>query len=174
MKKLLRLLHGIEDGLLVALLGAMILLATLQILLRNGFGAGIDSADSILRVLVLWLGMVGAGVASRTNRHIRIDVLSGLLGARTGLLLEALVSLVSAAVCSTVAVTGMDWVRFEYQDGMAGIAGLPAWMLEVIVPFTFGLIGLRYALSAIRIGRYFLRRWLLHLALRRPQQELGS
>ena len=69
-------IHRIEDALLVLLLSIMIVLATTQILLRNFFDLGFVWADPLLRVMVLWLGMIGATVATRDNRHIRIDLLS--------------------------------------------------------------------------------------------------
>ena len=71
-------LHRAEDALLVLLLSAMIALASTQILLRNLFDSGFVWIDPLLRVLVLWLGLIGATVATRNNRHIRIDLLSKL------------------------------------------------------------------------------------------------
>ena len=67
-------LHRIEDGILVAILCLMIGLAALQIVLRNFLGAGIVYADMLVRILVLWIGLVGAMVAARQNKHISIDV----------------------------------------------------------------------------------------------------
>ncbi len=73
-----RLLAGalgrLEDALLVALLGVLLLLASTQILLRNLFDAGLTWADPLLRVLVLWLGLLGAMIASRSGKHITLDV----------------------------------------------------------------------------------------------------
>ena len=53
-------LHRFEDVLLALLLTAMILLAPLQIVLRHGFDGGISWADPLLRVGVLWLGLLGS------------------------------------------------------------------------------------------------------------------
>ena len=74
-------LHRAEDALLVLLLSAMIVLAATQIMLRNFFDSGFVWIDPLLRVLVLWLGLIGATVATRNNRHIRIDLLSGFSAA---------------------------------------------------------------------------------------------
>jgi TRAP-type C4-dicarboxylate transport system permease small subunit len=174
MKRAFRLLHRAEDSLLVAMLGGMVLLASTQILLRTGFDSGIDWADSMLRMMVLWLGMVGASVASRSNKHIRIDLISGLLNRQLNLLLQGTVSLISAAVCILIAWHGARWVRLEYEDQMDGFAGIPAWVFEAIIPIAFMLIGLRYALATLRIGIYFVRRQCLHLGLRAPRGEIRS
>ena len=54
----------------------MILLSSAQILLRNFFDSGIDWADPLLRLLVLWVGMQGAMLATHYDKHIRIDLVS--------------------------------------------------------------------------------------------------
>lgn len=155
MDKLKIFLHRFEDSILVLLLCSMILLASTQILLRNLFDFGIVWADPLLRVMVLWLGLVGATVASRDNKHIRIDLLSDFFKKRTHQLIQCLVGLFSGAICLIIAWHGMRWVRLDYLDELAGFAGIPAWMLEVIVPVSFALIGLRYCLLAISWGRLY-------------------
>lgn len=138
--------HRAEDALLVVLLSAMIVLAAAQILMRNFFDSGFVWIDPLLRVMVLWLGLIGATVATRDNKHIRIDLTSKLFRRNTHRLVQALVGQISAWTCLVIAWYGMRWIRLDYEDGVASFAGIPAWMLEIIVPLSFGLIGLRYLL----------------------------
>lgn len=144
MRLWIKRLHRVEDALLVILLSAMIVLASLQILLRNFFELGFVWADPLLRVLVLWLGLLGATVATRDNKHIRIDLLSRFFKRNTHRLMQAVVGQISAWVCLVIAWYGFGWIRLDYEDGVTAFAGIPAWMLAVIVPLSFGLIGLRY------------------------------
>ena len=65
-----------EDTLLVLILSAMILLAAGQIILRNFLDIGFIWGDELLRMLVLWLAVAGALAASRSDKHISIDVLN--------------------------------------------------------------------------------------------------
>ena len=74
-----RLGQLLENIALVVMLGGMILLAFGQIVLREVFETGFVWADELIKVMVLWLVMIGAVAASRDDRHIRIDVLSQLL-----------------------------------------------------------------------------------------------
>jgi len=152
-------LHRCEDMLLATLLGAVILLATTQILLRNLFDLGLVWIDPLLRAMVLWLGMVGAAIASRENRHIRIDLLSRFFRQRVNLAIQGLVTLFCAGVCLLLAWYGAQWVRFEHQDRLTGAAGIPVWQLEVVIPLSFALMGLRYGFASSRIARYFYRRY---------------
>jgi len=56
--KLFRWVHLTEDALLVFSLLAMLCIALLQIILRNGFDSGMLWAESFSRVLELWIGML--------------------------------------------------------------------------------------------------------------------
>jgi TRAP-type C4-dicarboxylate transport system permease small subunit len=167
MNLLFNMVHRLEDTLLVVLLSAIILLASTQIVLRNLFDYGLVWADPLLRIMVLWLGLTGATVASRKNKHIRIDLLSRFFKKKTNLIIQALVSLFSTWVCLVIAWQGTHWIRLEYAYEMPGFAGIPAWILEIIIPVSFALIGIRYCLISLRIGRLFYRRIHLHLELRR-------
>ena len=69
-------INRVEQILVAALLTVMILLAFSQIVLRNFFATGIDWADSLVRYLVVWVGFVGAAIATKEGKHITIDVLS--------------------------------------------------------------------------------------------------
>ena len=150
-------LHRVEDGLLALLLAIMIVLAGTQILLRNLFDSGVVWIDPLLRVLVLWLGLLGATVATRHDRHIRIDLLSRYFKRNTHRLVQALVGQVSAWTCLVIAWFGLDWIRLDYNDGITWFGEVPAWMVESIVPFAFALIGLRYLLLSLNSARRYYR-----------------
>lgn len=159
MKAWVKRLHRAEDALLVLLLAGMLFLAALQIVLRNFFEIGIVWADPLLRVGVLWLGLIGATVATRQNKHIRIDLLSKAFSRNTHRLIQAVVGQISAWTCLVIGWYGMHWIRLDYEDGYTAFAGIPAWMLEIIVPLSFAVIGVRYfILSQVWAKRHYLHR----------------
>lgn len=147
--RLVRGLRRLEDGLLALLLTGMILLATLQILLRNVFDTGIVWADPAVRVLVLWVGLLGALAASRDDRHINVDVLSRVLPERPRRAVSTLTRLFTAGVAATVSFHSGRFVLSELEFGSVAFAGLPSWALASIIPIAFGGIALRYLLLAL-------------------------
>ena len=151
--------HRVEDALLVLVLSAMILLAGSQIVMRNLFDSGFVWIDPLLRVLVLWLGLIGATVATRDNKHIRIDLSAKFFELKTHLLVQSFVGQISAWTCLLIGAYGMNWIRLDYADGLTAFLGIPAWMLEIIVPLSFALIGVRYLVMSICWFRMFLREW---------------
>ena len=150
-------IHRIEDALLVLLLSIMILLAATQILLRNFFDLGFVWADPLLRVMVLWLGMIGATVATRDNKHIRIDLLSRFFKRNTERLIQSIIGQFSAWICLVIGWYGMVWIQLDYADGVTAVAGIPAWMLEIVVPISFALIGIRYFAMSIGSLRLYIK-----------------
>lgn len=154
LQRSLRWLHGFEDLLLAGLLLGMILLAASQILLRNFFDWNFSWGDPLVRVLVLWVGMLGAMAASRRtdkggNRHISIDVLSPLLAGRRLHAANCLTALFTAAVCGLLAWHCGRFVYEEMQFGATGVGGVPLWWFQSVLPLGFGVMTLRFALSAL-------------------------
>jgi TRAP-type C4-dicarboxylate transport system permease small subunit len=145
----LGLLHRLEDGLLALTLGLLILLAPLQLFLRNFFDSGIGWGDPLLRVLVLWVGMLGALAATRGRRQISIDLLSHAVGERVRSGVGVVTSLFTALVCAVVAYHSARFVASEIEHEAIAFAGVPAWTCEIVIPVVLGLIALRYALYSI-------------------------
>jgi len=83
MKKILQTVDSglayVETGLIILILGSMVLLSFLQVLMRNFFDTGILWGDIFLRHLVLWVGFIGASLATREEKHINIDLLTRLI-----------------------------------------------------------------------------------------------
>jgi TRAP-type C4-dicarboxylate transport system permease small subunit len=152
-----RIIHLLEDSLLVGLLVSMIVLSSGEIILRNFFDFGIIWIDPLLRVLVLWTGLIGATVASRENKHIRIDLISRLFSKRMHLVIQVFVGLFTATVSGIIAWHGARWVLMDYQDRLTSFHGLPSWVLEIIIPVAFGLIAIRYLLHSVCWAGMFIR-----------------
>lgn len=139
-----------EDALLVLILSTMILLAAGQIILRNFLDIGFIWGDEILRMLVLWLAVAGALAASRSDKHISIDVLNRFLPERVSLLAKIVVHLFTAVICAYVAWHSLAFVQMskEFEDTLLG--DVPAWILQSILPVGFGLMAWRYGLFTIK------------------------
>lgn len=149
LEKGLACLHFLENSLLVGLLMVMIGVAVAQIIMRNGFDSGFLWADSLLRVLVLWIGMIGALVASRDQRHISIDVAGKYLPAHAAKVVTVFNALFTTAVCALLAWYSYEFVKIEYESPSIAFANVPTWICESVMPVTFGLIALRYLIVAV-------------------------
>ncbi len=141
----------LEQFLIAALLTVMILLAFWQIVLRNFFATGIDWGDSLVRYLVVWVGFVGAAVATKEGKHITIDVLSRWITGKGKNAIQVISNLSSAFICWILAWAGIKFIWFEAEMGGTTFFDLPIWIPELIIPITFGLMTLRYILRLINV-----------------------
>ena len=74
--RLLRGIHRVEDWLLAGLLLGLLAIALVQIGLRIFFHSGLEWAEPVGRLGLLWLALGGGALgATRSRRHIGIDAL---------------------------------------------------------------------------------------------------
>ena len=149
MKRLLHWLHRTEDAVIIGILCLMIVPAVLQIVLRNFFGIGITWIDPLLQNAVLWIGMLGAMIASREGGHIRIDLVSRFVSQTMRCFVAATTHLFTASLCGLMAWYSFQHVQEEAAFGGMAFAQVPSWWLQTIIPVGFALISLRFALRFV-------------------------
>jgi len=134
----------LEETFLCLLLAGMILLACLQIALRDVFSGGLLWADPLLRYLVLWSGMFGAAVATRMGKHIGLDVVSYLVPAGMKPWLKLLIHLFSTLVSAALTWAAVSFVRNEAEFGGTSLLSIPSWAWNLVFPLAFGLMTFRF------------------------------
>ena len=141
-------LGRVEKFLIAATLSIMILLAFLQIILRNVFSTGISWGDSLVRYLVLWVGFIGASLASKEEKHITIEVFSRWFSGHGNRYLKGIPHLVSAIICGLLTFAAWTFVKNEAQMGGTTFLEIPVWIPQIIIPITFALMTLRFGIHA--------------------------
>lgn len=149
-KRLERFGQLAENAALVMLLGGMIVLAVLQIVLRELFSTGFLWADELVKLMVLWLAMIGSIAATRDNRHIRIDVLSHLLPPPVVAITRALVDLFAAVVCGVIAWQSWRYLSLEIEFEDTVLIDTPAWIAHFVLPLAFALICYRFVVLVLK------------------------
>lgn len=138
-----------ENAALVILLGSMVLLGVGQILLREIFETGIFWADELIKLIVLWLAMIGSIAATRDNRHIRIDALSHLLPDNAVTAVRVLVDVFAAVVCAVIAWQAWRYLQVEIEFEDTVLIDTPAWLAHGVLPLAFALVSYRFGIAAL-------------------------
>ncbi|NOQ15124.1 MAG: TRAP transporter small permease subunit [Methyloprofundus sp.] len=154
--RLLRITHILEDSFLVMLLSSMIILAVTQIVLRNFFDSGLQWIDPLLRLLVLWVGMAGAMVASREDHHISIDVFARNMSKHIQQAVRVFTDVFTCLVAAIIAYHSGRLVLMDQEAESIAFAAIPSWVCELILPLAFGVIALRYLIFAVTHARQLL------------------
>lgn len=149
LRRLDDVLAVVERSAVVLLLTALVGLGLLQIVLRNLLASGLFWADGLLRHIVLWLGFLGASLATRERRHLSIDALMRALPVRGRPWLTLLTELVAAMICALLTRDALTLVRYEYTAGTVLASGVATWLAQSIIPLGFFTMTLRFTLRAL-------------------------
>ena len=93
-----------ENTALVVLLGTMIGVSVFQIINRQLLDGSfsLSWADELVKIIVLWLAMVGSIAAARENKHIRIDLITHVLSGPVVAWAKVIVDVFATAVCAVI------------------------------------------------------------------------
>lgn len=137
---------ALENAALVILLGAMMLLAVAQIALRF-VNISFVWADELVKLLVLWIALVASIAASRSNRHLRIDLLSHFVADKYARFPRIVVDAFAAFICGVLAWHSMRYVQLTIESGDTVLTNLPAWTAYFLLPLSLILMSYRFLLS---------------------------
>lgn len=142
-------INKLEDWFLILTLAVMVVLAVAQIFYRNIFGEGVVWIDPLLRILVLWVAIAVAVVATRTDNHIRIDFFTHYISKKYIKYLQRSVYAFCIFICGFIAWHAVRFVQMDYEYETIAFANVPAWITELIIPVGFFMIAFRYLLLFI-------------------------
>lgn len=144
-----------ENTALVVLLGTMIGVSVFQIINRQLLDGifSLSWADELVKIIVLWLAMVGSVAAARDNKHIRIDLITHVLSGPVVAWAKVIVDLFAAVVCAVIGWSAYRLIREEMSWGDTIFTDVPIWMLHVIVPLAFLLLSYQFL---VRTGKLLL------------------
>jgi C4-dicarboxylate transporter DctM subunit len=134
---------GALDWFLALVLGAMMLLPLIEAALRRLFQTGISNQTSIVQHLTLVAGMAGAAIAAREGRLLSLGSLDMLIRPGIRPLAKLLGGSVAAAVAALLCWASIQFVRAERGGGASIAYGVPAWVVQLVLPIGFALITFR-------------------------------
>ena len=145
-------LARVESALLVVALLGILGLGVAQIVLRF-FAISFDWADEVMRNLTLWLGFLGASVATMEGKHINVDALTRFLAPRMRAAAALLVGLAAAGISAVLCWSALKVVlssieRLGTDAGVVSAAGIPVAVWQSLLPVAMAIIALRFLFKA--------------------------
>lgn len=141
-----------ETAVLVIVVMVMVFMSFLQVILRNVFDQGILWGDIFLRHLVLWVGFIGASLATKENKHINIDVLGRVLKGRAKSIVNVITHFFAAFICFILVTASWTFVQQERMFETTLFHDIPSWYFQIIIPIGFALMLIRFILLGIHDG----------------------
>jgi C4-dicarboxylate transporter, DctQ subunit len=138
-------LDHLEEGFMAVALAFMTIITFVQVCLRYLFGTGFVWSLEATTYTFAWLVLVGMAYGVRTGTHIVVDALTNKLPPPA----QRAVGVVALALCLTYCAL-MLYASTVFVDRLATLGNdardipLPRWLLTVIMPIAYALLGLRF------------------------------
>jgi C4-dicarboxylate transporter, DctQ subunit len=147
------LLDHVEERFMAIALAFMTLITFVQVCLRFFFGTGFVWSLEATTYTFAWLVLVGMSYGVRTKSHIAVDILTSRLSPVAQRLVGLLALLLCLVYCAFMFYGGYAFVdRLAQLGNNARDIPLPRWLLTVIMPVAFALLGLRFAQAGWKLA----------------------
>ena len=120
---------------------AMVALPTLETVVRRFTGYGVPGAASYTEHLTLWVGFIGALLATATNHHLALSTVDLFKSEKLRGLSRGYGAMVTAVVCAILTYASIDMILAD-KDRVDTLPFkvVPAWFFRWVVPLA--LLGL--------------------------------
>lgn len=126
------------------LLVAMIVLPAASTLARRFLGRELPGASVLAQHITLWIGFLGAALATATGRHLALATIDLFPAGRPRRAAAFLGQAVSAAACALLAWASAKLVQVEWEGfGQVAFGIRVAWS-QLVMPIGFGVMALRF------------------------------
>ncbi|MDH5716829.1 MAG: TRAP transporter large permease subunit [Spirochaetia bacterium] len=122
----------------------MAFLPVLEIVLRAVFGVGISGSNEFVQHLTLWVGFIGAALASLEKQHLSLSSGIKIIPERYNHIIRIGTAIISTAVSAGLAWGSYEYVMFETASDAVVGGKIPVWIVELILPISFFLITFRF------------------------------
>lgn len=139
---------------IILLLSGMTLLTFAQVVARYVFNSGFVWALEVTTYMFAWLVMIGISYGVKVGFHIGIDAVVKLMSPRVQRLIGLLASLLCLLYAGILLIGSYRYVDTMHMLGIeAEDIALERWLLAIILPIGFALLGGRLMQAAWRILR---------------------
>ena len=136
-----------ENAMLVILFAALMILAVMQIALRIFFSAGFVWTEELLKLIVLWITLIASIAASRSDRHLRIDLISHFVPEKYARAPRMVVDLFAASICAVLAWQSYRYLELSIEFEDTVLVDIPAWTAYSVLPFAFAVMTYRFLVA---------------------------
>jgi TRAP-type C4-dicarboxylate transport system permease small subunit len=146
----------VETAVVVLALSLMVTLKFVDVVLRNIGRGGVPEFATIAQHLVIWVGMLGASLATAERKHIAIEVFAPVLTPSGRRVVDGVIDVAAMLASAFFAYVAWRWIEFSERPDPATVFHIPfldmpfrRWWSLTIVPVGFGLVALRFGRLAL-------------------------
>lgn len=146
-------LKRINAAVLVAMIGAMVILVFGNVVARYVFNSSLIWIEELSQYLMVWVTFLGAGLAFTQGRHVAVEFLQDVVPDPIGGVIRGVVLLLSLVFLAAITVLGLQFVAFAWGQET------PAMNIPFGIPYLAIPIGaLLFAVHILLMPRAFIER----------------
>jgi C4-dicarboxylate transporter, DctM subunit len=136
-------LARVEDLIGSLALLVMVLLPLAEIVSRRAFSRGIPGSGPIVQHLTLWVGFLGAAIASRDGKLLALATGTFIPPGVWRRAADLFAAAFGACAAAILAIGGWQMTMIEREAGTNIGADIQAWVAQLVLPVAFALIAVR-------------------------------
>jgi C4-dicarboxylate transporter, DctM subunit len=136
------MLTRVENAVSLTALTAMVLLALSETAGRALFQAGVPGSIVLVQHLTLWVALLGAALAARSDRLLALAT-PHFLPERWRNPTRVGTATVATAIAATLTLASLDLIAIERRGDSVVAWGIPLWAVLTVLPAAFGVIAIR-------------------------------
>jgi C4-dicarboxylate transporter DctQ subunit len=138
-------LARVEEAFLALALAVMVLVVFGDFVLRETVNRGWVWAKELASYLMVWVGFLGASLATHRRRHLVMSLAGKIFPPRIRKWTAFSAALITAAVSLYLSWLGYRYVQETRSFDERSLAlGIPIWWVQAAIPLAFALVGLRF------------------------------
>jgi len=142
--------YRIEQTTVWIMLSVMVLLVFFDFLLRETIRESIHGAQKLALYLMIWVGFIGASLATKEKKHLKMDLLEKILSPHISQRFKQAILLLTGFCALFLTKVGYDYVllTYSYHDPPL-VYNIPEWTVQAVIPLSLLVISMRY------LGQFF-------------------
>lgn len=143
-------LTRIEENLLLALLGLMLLVVFIGVINRFMINLSMSWSEELARYLMIWTAFIGASLGVKYATHITVDSFVSIFPNKARAHISFIMNIACCIFCIWIAHIGYIFLEKLMMTGQISPAlRVPIYYAYTAVPLGFLMMGLRYLLNLI-------------------------
>jgi TRAP-type C4-dicarboxylate transport system permease small subunit len=119
------------------ILSSMVLIPLIETIVRPFIGIGIPGAAGWVQHLTLWIGLLGAVVATLNRDHLSVSVTQLIKSAKAKSVIESIINVGGIVILFLLTRAAVKLVSFQY-DSPEKLGGwFPVWLAQAALPIAF-------------------------------------
>jgi C4-dicarboxylate transporter, DctM subunit len=149
----------------VTILALMIVIPLMEAFGRRFLGIGIPGSADWVQHMTLWIGLLGAIIATTRNSHLSVSITQLFKSEKISRSFENFNQLGSILVLIILAWAGTELVTYEYENVQRIAGWLPVWVAQLAIPLSFAIMAILLLLKIYNDNKETLKQLVLPLSL---------